>query len=88
MGAEKVVAFTRAWNAMVLQTMRANQVLALRMLRAAGPAATSASSAMAIGEAVQAAAVGILGKGLAPVHRTATANARRLARVKATRRRR
>lgn len=80
MSAEKTAAFTTGWNAMVVQTMRANQALAAAMMTSMlSPSAKSAKSAAA---AMQGAALGILGKGLAPVHRTATANARRLGRTK------
>jgi len=80
MGAEKTAAFTSSWNAMVVQTMRANQALAATMMKTM--LSPSATAAMAAAASMQGAALGILGKGLAPVHRTATANAKRLGRTK------
>jgi hypothetical protein len=83
MSAEKTTAFTASWNAMMMQTMAANQALAMSMMRnMLSPTAGSASSMISAATAMQRATLGILGKGLAPVHRTATANARRLGRTK------
>ena len=83
MGAEKTAAFTTSWNAMLVQTMRANQTLATTLMKSMlAPSAKSATAAMTAAAGMQGAALGILGKGLAPVHRTATANARRLGRTK------
>jgi len=80
MGSEKVVAFAVSWNAMVLQALRVQQALYFSFVRSLwspwlGSRASSRTTAQ-----LQGAALGILNKGLGPVHRTATANARRLTR--------
>jgi len=83
MVAEKNSAFGESWNAMALQASRAQQMLACEFLRSfltlsLGRRPTVATSAVKL----QRAAIDVLGKGLAPVHRKAMANARRLARTK------
>lgn len=83
MVAEKNAAFIESWNAMAVQAMLANQALAASFLKsffatARGKKPSAARSAAQF----QRAALGVLGKGIAPVHRKATANAKRLARIK------
>lgn len=83
MVAEKQVAFVESWQEMATQTMRANQALASSFLLAAWSAwFWSKPSAGRAAAQIQGAALGILGKGMAPVHRKAVANAKRLARIK------
>ena len=83
MVAEKMAGFGEAWSAMVLQTIRANQTLAVWLLRAFwAPSLRRRASTTAFAAQLQSAALDILGKGLAPVHRKAVANAKRLARTK------
>lgn len=83
MVAEKKTAFTEAWQAMAMQTVRANQALAASFFRSVWSPA-SWGKPLAGGSAVQVhkAALGILDKGMTPVHRKAVANAKRLARTK------
>ena len=80
---EKHAAFAQAWGAMAMHAFRANQALTASVLRSFftpfSPKKPSAASAVA---QVQRAALGVLGKGLGPVHRKAVANARRLAKTK------
>ena len=77
MVSEKNHAFQEACQAMLAQSVRAQQALASNLLWSMwAPSAASAASQM------QLATLGILGKGLGPVHRTAVANARRLARTR------
>ena len=81
--AEKNVAFSESWNAMAAQAAVANQALAASFFRsfmsvARGKKPSAAASAMQLHKAV----FGVLGKGFAPVHRKAVANAKRLARTK------
>ena len=86
MVAEKNAAFAASWTAMAWQAARAQQSLAASWMAAFSAAsrgsrpspAASSTSARRWHDAT----VGVLGKGLAPVHRTAVANARRLARTK------
>src|SRR5688572_29838618 len=81
MGAEKVAAFSECWSAMAMQALLANQRLAVSFMLAlwfpwAQPYGGSASKQL--GSAM----LGILGKGMAPLHRRATANAQRLGRTR------
>jgi hypothetical protein len=83
MGAEKMAAFSESWSAMAMQAFRANQALSASFLRSFwSPLRRSKPSASAIAAQLQNAALGVLGKGLTPVHRKARANAKRLARTK------
>jgi hypothetical protein len=79
MGTEKIAAFNEAWMAMGIEACRANQELALSCVRSLWFPWLPARSAAA---QVHDAALGILGKGMAPVRRRAAANARRLRRVR------
>lgn len=83
MVAEKNAAFGESWQAMARQAVVANQALAASFFQsflsvASGGRPSPALSATQLHKA----ALGIMGKGLAPVHRTAVANAKRLARTK------
>lgn len=83
MGAEKITALNEAWRAMALQAFRANQQLTFSFLRSlwfpwVHPKGTVRSASTQLSSA----ALGILGKGMAPVRRRAVANARRLGRIK------
>jgi sarcosine oxidase delta subunit len=83
MGAEKAHAFSEAWDAMTMQAFVANQALAASLLRSFWthlPGCRPFTPSMTA--QLHSAALGIMGKGLAPVHRTAVANAKRLARTK------
>lgn len=83
MGAEKTAAFKESWGAMAAASLRANQQLAMTLWTSAlfpwskGSATPSAAAAK-----YQRAALGLLGTGMAPVHRRAVANAKRLKRLK------
>lgn len=81
--AEKNVAFADSWQAMATHTARSQQALAASFFRSLlsmsrGGKPTSPGSAAQL----QRAALEVLGKGLAPLHRKAVANARRLGRIK------
>ena len=83
MGAEKVAAFNESCNAMVLQVFRINQQLALSYMQSLWfPWARPGSSVQSVSRQLTGAASGILGEGMAPVHRRAVANAKRLGRTK------
>jgi hypothetical protein len=80
MGTEKIAALKEAWNAMALQAMLENQKLALSYMQSLWfPWARPKRSAS---RQMNNAALGILGKGMAPIHRRALANAKRLGRTK------
>jgi hypothetical protein len=83
MVAEKKTAFAQAFQAMATQAVRANQALAVSFLRSAwSPASWGRPATKKMAAQVQDAALGVLGKGMAPVHRKAVANAKRLARTR------
>jgi len=81
MGTEKAMAFAESWNAMAVQSLRANYNLATWFWRSYwrwwfyGKPSTLTSSQL------RSAAYGILNRGIGPVHRRAVANAKRLART-------
>ena len=79
MGTEKVQAYWESVNAMALQTVKMNQELALIAMRQWWSGWASPWSAML---PAQRAAARVLEQGLVPVHRAATANARRLGRAR------
>ena len=81
MSAEKVAALAECWSAMTIEALLANQRLVLPLtlwfwFPWARPYGKSGSKQL--GNAM----LGILGRGMAPLHRRATANARRLRRVR------
>jgi hypothetical protein len=82
---EKQAAFRQSWGAMAVQMLRAQQALTASMLRGAFVPFTygrPSASAARMGAQLQRAAIGVLDKGMAPVHRKAVANAKRLAKTK------
>ncbi len=81
--AEKKDAFGESWNAMAQQAVRANQSLAVSFMDSLwAPSLRGKASTTALATQLHHAALGVLGKGMAPVHRKAVANAKRLARLK------
>lgn len=78
MVAEKNTAFTLSWQAMAAQAVVANQALAASFMRSFWSPPQMPMHALT---QVQNAALGVLGRGMAPVHRKAVANARRLAKT-------
>ena len=83
MVAEKKIAFAQAWEAMAMQSVLAQQALAASLFRSIWtPSARNKPTVNSVAAQLQSAALGVLGKGLAPVHRKAVANAKRLARTK------
>ncbi|MFT3813119.1 MAG: hypothetical protein QM740_07035 [Acidovorax sp.] len=80
---EKGAAFFESWNAMAMEAVRANQAITLAFFRSMwSPAFWFKPSASPVAKQLQSAAFGVVDKGLAPVHRKAVANAKRLARTK------
>ena len=83
MSSEKSAAFLESWQAMAVQSMRANQALSMSFFRAFwSPSMTEKLSMSNITAQMQNAAIGVVGKGMAPVHRRAVANAKRLSKTK------
>jgi hypothetical protein len=81
MAVEKGSAFLEAWNAMALQAFWASQALALSWWRPLWPFPLGRRpSASRSAWQLYGAGLGLLNKGLAPVHRRAVGNARRLGR--------
>lgn len=83
MVAEKNTAFGESWQAMAAQAAQANQALAASFFKSfLSVAAGKRPSAAASAAQLQRAALGVLSKGVGPVHRKAVANAKRLGRTK------
>jgi len=79
MGFEKVLAFNQSWWAMFAEAGRVNQQIMVSMLRATWlPWMMQAPGFPASAARLQRAAIDIAIKGVAPIHRRALANARRL----------
>lgn len=83
MSAEKVAAFQESWMAMYMQAWKVQQQMVVTAMQSfwmpwsrTGGASTNAVAQW------QKATLGILGQGMAPVHRRAVANAKRLNRSK------
>ena len=83
MGTEKVMAFNESWTAMWAQSMRIQQEINVACWRSWWSIWTDPRLRNALPK-VDApwAALRVMAKGMAPVHRRATANARRLGRAK------
>jgi hypothetical protein len=80
---EKYAAFARGWADMTMQVFRTNKAITTSVLRSfLTPFSYKKPLAASVVVQVQNAAIGVLGKGLAPVHRQAVSNARRLAKTK------
>lgn len=79
---EKQQAFTESWLAMTSQTLLANHNLATTAWRSlCYPWLGGGATPGAMATQMQQAGMGVINKGLAPVHRTAMANAKRLAKT-------
>ena len=82
MGIEKVAPANEAWTAMATQAFLENQKFALSFMQSLWfPWMRPTPTVKSVSRQLNRAAVGILGKGMAPVRRRAEANARRLGRV-------
>jgi hypothetical protein len=86
MVSEKHAAFAESWQAMAMQALHSQQAFAAALARTAltPPARRrkAASHSLSLQLQMQQAALALFGKGLAPVHRRAVANAKRLGRTK------
>jgi hypothetical protein len=82
MVAEKQAAFTQAWSAMAAESIRVNQAMAMSMFGAFLNPFSRGKSSSKIATDLQTAAMGVFSKGLAPVHKKAVSNAKRLAKTK------
>jgi len=82
--AEKNSALGESWNAMALQALQSQRAFAAALALAATPTRSTRASpaAHALATQLQRATLAVIGKGLAPVHRRAVANAKRLARTR------
>jgi hypothetical protein len=80
MGSEKIAAFHESWNAMLIEMFRANLRLYFSPLFLVRPW-TALAPASHVASLQGRTALAILGKGLAPYHRRAVANAKRLRRI-------
>ena len=83
MAAEKTAAFNESWSAMSMQALLANQRLAASFLRSIWtPPLAGKPSAGSVAAQLHTAGLDVLNKGMAPIHRKAVANAKRLARTR------
>jgi len=88
MSTEKIAAFAESWNQMALQMLKANQQVAQAWVSAwwfprRKPSSTATRQSLSRAAAqMQSSALRVMSSGLGPVHRRATANAKRLGRVK------
>ena len=80
---EKAAAFSDSWADMAAKSFEVNQKLALSFMRSW---LTHSPSGVHHTKQLQRAALNVLAAGMAPVHKRATANARRLNKVKRRRR--
>lgn len=79
MSSEKKLAFMQSWQAMALQAIQAQQQFMVSWFKAVWmPWLGQRMTPMSVMTQMQNAALGIVTKGLAPVHRTAVSNAQRL----------
>ncbi len=82
MGAEKVAAFHESWNAMFIQSIRIQQGIAASMWRSFRFPWLNGGSCVTLPKIdLPHAALSMMSKGMAPVHRRVVANARRLGRI-------
>lgn len=86
MSAEKIAAANEAWSAMAVETFRANQQLTLSFMRSLWFPWLHPTGRKSASRQLSNAALGILGKGMAPIRRRAVANAKRLGRPRRRRR--
>jgi hypothetical protein len=88
MGAEKVAAFYESWAAMGQAAFKAQQSMWLAMMRNAALAPwgmAKPASILPTSAALAQHSLRVMSQGLAPVHRRAAANAKRLGRIKTRR---
>jgi hypothetical protein len=80
---EKPAAFVQSWTDMAMYAFRANQAITASVLQFFfTPFLYRKPSAASTAAQVHNAAIGVLNKGLTPIHRKAVLNARRLAKTK------
>jgi len=79
MGSEKLWAFTSSWQAMAFRAFQINQTLMLSMIHSVWTPWWIGVKNTSRARQSHNALISILSHGIAPIHRTATANARRLA---------
>ena len=83
MSSEKTAAFYESWNAMFIQSIRIQQEITASIWRSLWHYWLNTTSSAAMPKIdLPYASLRILSKGMAPVHRRAVANARRLGRTK------
>jgi len=79
---EKKLAFTKGLTAMAVRAARTNQAVGMAMWKSMWLPAGRQTSVNAVAALMQQAAVDMWSQGVAPVHRAAVGNARRLARTR------
>ena len=79
MSSEKSAAYAKSWQAMFGEMVRAQQALSVALMRSFfSPTLWGAPATEAVSDEMERAVTNVMAKGLAPVHRTAVANAQRL----------
>jgi len=78
---EKTTAFAHAWGNLTLQAFRANQAIATSMLHSFFTPFSNKTAPPSVVQ-MQNATLDVLSKGLAPIHRKAVSNAKRLAKTR------
>ena len=80
---EKHTAFAEAWQAMAAHAVHTNEDLAASFIQSAlSPSSDSTPTVAEVTQQLRDAAESVFGKGLAPIHRKAVANAKRLSKTK------
>lgn len=83
MVAEKQTAFTQAWIAMATESFRASQAITASIFgNIFNPFSPIKTRSATVATDIHRAAMGLVSKGLAPVHRKVVSNAKRLAKTK------
>lgn len=82
MGAEKLSAFGESWVAMWMHAFQTNMTLMTSLARAFWWPWMPGKTSSQLARQLHGASLSMIGKGITPVHRTVTANAKRLAKVR------
>lgn len=82
MSSEKAIAFTESWGGMAIHLLRVNQRMTMSLLSPWRLLSLKNKPATVLLPQMQTAALEVLDKGVRPLHRGTTANARRLSKTR------
>ncbi len=82
MGSEKVIAFSESWGRMAIHLLRVNHKIAMSLLSPWRLLSLKNKPTTALLTQMQTATLEVLDKGVGPLHRGTTANARRLSKTR------